>query len=217
MVIQDILPVDLVTRQASLEAIRLLLEAIHQRRVQGAILQPRVLGATLLPQVLGATPLPQVLGAIPLPQVIHLHLGQVAIHRRVLDTREWLGMPLHKLLEAILLPRVAISKVQEPEDTRLLLARQAIHQEHIQEVLATTHNQFHPVLCLPQQRSVRILLVSIHFFVMVAGCVCTILLGTCKALRFDLNSNWTSRFDLKMTGRFENFELLRLPCFAFVR
>jgi len=36
-------------------------------------------------------------------------------------------------------------------------------------------------------------------------------LGTCEASRFDLNSNRTSRFDSKVTGRFENFESQRLP------
>ena len=36
-------------------------------------------------------------------------------------------------------------------------------------------------------------------------------LGTCEASRFDLNSNQTSRFDSKVTGRFENFESQRLP------
>ena len=35
--------------------------------------------------------------------------------------------------------------------------------------------------------------------------------GTCEALRFDSNSNRTSQFDSKVTGRFENFESPRLP------
>jgi len=30
---------------------------------------------------------------------------------------------------------------------------------------------------------------------------------TCEASMFDLNSNRTSRFNSKVTGRFENFEL----------
>jgi len=36
-------------------------------------------------------------------------------------------------------------------------------------------------------------------------------LGTCEASRFDSNSNRRSRFDSKVTGRFENFESPRLP------
>ena len=51
-------------------------------------------------------------------------------------------------------------------------------------------------------------------------CFCCIpsgvILGTCKASRFDSNSNRTSRFDSKVTGRFENFEspcLPRLPSY----
>jgi len=36
--------------------------------------------------------------------------------------------------------------------------------------------------------------------------------GTCEAPRFD--SNWTSRFDSKVTGQFENFESPCLPRFC---
>ena len=35
--------------------------------------------------------------------------------------------------------------------------------------------------------------------------------GTCEASIFDSISNRTSRFDSKVTGRFENFESPRLP------
>jgi len=41
--------------------------------------------------------------------------------------------------------------------------------------------------------------------------VCSFLIGTCEASRFYSNLNRTSRFDSKVTVRFENFESPRLP------